>query len=205
MNYLKLLSLCLLFSVNIFLAKIVVADSQFVAGDHYQVVAAQESEQPTLEMFFSYGCPACYQSESFIQRLRVNYPQLTIKLIPVSFNPGWDLYAKAFFIADKLNVMDKIHSKLFHYVHEEKKQITTEEQLKAFFVDSGVTRTDYNAVANSYWLNTQIRLSKQKTKKNKVLSAPSFLVNERYLLNSKVLANFNNLEAAMVELSKVKQ
>lgn len=174
--------------------------SNFTAGKDYEVTANKGSEAPMVEEFFNYACGACYNMENFINRVKKNNEGLTVKLVPVELRPAWKIYVKAFYIGEKLGVLDQSHPKLFHRIHVGKKFFKDEDDMKAFFLSLGVEEKAYDDVAKSYWLNTQVRMAKQYGRKHKVISTPTLVVNQQYKLNAQSIGSAK-LEQAIVELS----
>lgn len=180
------------------------AEEAFVAGKDYEIVAPKSITEPLVEEFFNYACGHCYGMEEFMSNLKKNNPSLKVKLIPVELRDAWKIYSKAYFIGEKLNILDKSHGKIFYQIHVEKKHFNSESDMKTFFLALGVTEKDYDDVANSYWLKTQLRSAKQYSFKNKVMATPSFLVNKRYRLKNSELGSLKRVEAAIVSLSGLK-
>jgi len=180
------------------------ATSQFEAGKDYQVVAPATTTEPLVEEFFNYACGACYGTESFVEKLKADNPGLTVKPVPVELRPAWKIYVKAYYLGEKLGVLDKSHAKIYHRIHVQKKYFKDESDLKAFFLSLGVAEKAYDDVANSYWINTQMRLSKQYAFKNQVTGTPTFLVNKRFKLNRAAIGTLERMEAAIQELSGLK-
>ena len=79
-----------------------------------------------------------------------------------------------------------------------------EDDMKAFFMSFGVSEENYDNVAKSFWLNSQVRRAKQYAMKNRVMKTPTLLVNQRYLLDSQKLGTYPKIEEAIIELSGVK-
>ena len=180
------------------------AQGKFEEGKHYEVMAPQTKTEPVVEEFFNYACAACYGAEKFAAQLKQNNPGIKFKYSPVELRESWKIYVKAYYIGEKLNVLDQSHTKLFHRLHVEKKFFRNEADMKEFFVSLGVDEKEYDKVAKSYWLKTQMRQAKQYAFKNRVTSTPVYLVNKRYKLNSKSMSTYNEIEQAVVELSGYK-
>ncbi|TQV88621.1 thiol:disulfide interchange protein DsbA/DsbL [Aliikangiella coralliicola] len=178
-----------------------VAANSFEAGKDYEIVGPQIQTEPVVEEFFNYACGACYGAEQFATNLKKNNPGLKFRAVPVELRPAWKIYVKAYFIGEKLGVLEKSHGKIFHRLHVEKKFFKGEDDMKEFFLSLGVESDAYDKVAKSYWLKTQMRLAKQYSFKNKVASTPVFLVNKRYKLNSAGLGSYQRMEEAVKELS----
>lgn len=179
--------------------------NNFEAGKDYEVTASKGSEEPLVEEFFNYACGACYNMENFVTNLKKNNAGLTVKMVPTELRPAWKIYVEAYYIGEKLGVLDKSHAKLFHRIHVQKKFFKDEEDMKEFFLSLGVEEKAYDDVAKSYWLNTQVRMAKQYGRKHKVMSTPVFVVNQRYKLNSQNLGTLPRIEEAIVELSGYKK
>jgi thiol:disulfide interchange protein DsbA len=200
MNFFKLVSISLIFISNQLIAEQDVS-ADLVANQDYSIIAPPSVNEPLVEKFFNYACAACFNMDSFLTQLRDNQPNLTIELQPVSLNSAWEIYTKAYLIGQKLDVLEKSHHKLFHRLHVEKKPLSNDKDMKKFFLSLGVAEKDYNEVADSYWLSTQIRLSKQYAFKHKITALPTLIVNKRYKLDLKALKVVPRVEKAIVELS----
>ncbi len=173
----------------------------YVAGEDYVITAADSSDEPMVEEFFNYACGACYSMEGFVTELKKNNPNLKVKKIPLELRPSWKIYVKAYYIGEKLGILEQSHGKIFHRLHVEKRHFKDEDDMKSFFLDLGVEEKAYDDIAKSYWLNTQLRSSKQYAMKHKIASTPVFLVNKRYKLDSTKLAGVDRIEGAIKTLS----
>ncbi len=197
------LALCLLLISFGTLANTKLTQDSFEVGKEYVITSPEVKTEPILEEFFNYACGACYSMEGFITDFKANHPGLTVKAIPVELNPAWRIYVKAYYIGEHLNVLDKSHGKLFHRIHVEKKHLKNDQEMKEFFVALGVTEKSYDEVANSYWLNTQMKLAKEYAKKHRVIGTPLFLVNKRFKLDNKQLGSMERVTQAIEVFSGV--
>jgi len=190
-----LLSLC---SVSFLQAEI----RPLVSGADYEVMSSKGSKTREVMEFFNYGCGACYSMESFVTLFKKNNAE--IKVIPVPADLGhlqWKIYVKAYYLGEMLNVLDKSHTKIFHRIHVEKKPISSDERLKAFFVDLGVDAAQYDKANKSFALDAKIRKSKQLTKKFRISGTPTFVANQRFKLNNKNLKSTEMIEKALKDLT----
>jgi protein dithiol oxidoreductase (disulfide-forming) len=199
----KLSLLITLFAAAAVNMQVTAAESRFVEGKDYEITAPKTQTEPLVEEFFNYACGACYGAETLVNNIKKNNPGIKFRAVPVELRAAWKIYVKAYFIGEKLNVLDKSHNKIFHRIHVEKKYFKGEDDMKDFFLSLGVDEKAYDDVANSYWINTQMRLAKQYTKKHKAFSTPTFLVNKRYKLNQKAMGSFERVEQAIVEFSGI--
>lgn len=174
-----------------------------VEGSDYEVMSPKGSKNSEVYEFFSYACGACYSMESFVNKFKKD--NQGIKIIPVPTDLGhtqWQIYVKAYYLGELLNVLDKSHSKIFHRVNIEKKHIIKEEDLKAFFVDLGVEPAKYDSAYKSFSLSSKIRKAKQLTKTFRVSATPTFVANQRFKLDNKTLGTTEMIDKALKDLTK---
>ena len=74
--------------------------------------------------FFWYGCPHCYQFEPALKEWAANLPK-NVNFIrqPAVFSRLWGKHAKAYFTAEVLDVVDKVHADLFHAIQVKKQKL----------------------------------------------------------------------------------
>ena len=91
--------------------------------------------------FFSYTCPHCYNLEPAAREWLKRKPdQVAFVRIAVSFSANWEPSARAYYAAEALGVLDKIHPRLFEAIHQNPRMNL--DELAAFFATQGVDRTN---------------------------------------------------------------
>ena len=91
-----------------------------------------------LEIFW-YGCPHCYAFEPYLQQWLSRKPDnVEFRLMPGILNNNWVPHAKAYYVAEKLGILDKIHQQLFDAIHKDKRNIFSDDDVKEFFIEQGV-------------------------------------------------------------------
>ena len=90
------------------------------------------------------------------------------------------LYARAFYIANELNVSDKIHAPLFNAIVIEQKSISNEGDLADFFESYGVNRKDFTEAFNSSEIEAQVAHAEERVRLYKPVGAPEIIVNGKY-------------------------
>ena len=107
------------------------------AADGYNVISPP---QPThtgkkievLEVFW-YACPHCYDFEPYVKEWLQNKPDdVEFRRMPGIFRKNWIPHAKAYFTAEKLGVLDTIHTPLFDAIHKQRKKIHDDDAIKKF-------------------------------------------------------------------------
>jgi len=134
-------------------------------------------KEPVLIEFFSYMCPHCYNFEPTLKRWELQKPE-TVKLhkIPVTFGRSgpWAIAAKAFYIAEELNVVEQFGPLMFRKIHEEKQYPRQESDLESIFLALGIKSNVFKNAANSFNVDSNLRKAEFLTKKYKVTGVPYF-------------------------------
>lgn len=99
---------------------------------------------------FWYGCPHCYSLEPYLEKWQETKPDdVEFRRIPGVLRKNWLPHARAYFTAEILGILDKIHKPLFDAIHSENKNIMDEKELRDFFVKQGIKKDDFNKVYQS--------------------------------------------------------
>ncbi len=151
--------------------------------------------------FFSYACPHCY---TFRPRLEAwaekTEAPVEIVRVPVVFQPSWEPLAKAYYVAEVLGALDKIHVPLFEAIHAENRRILSEKQLVDFFVEQGLAREQVEQTFKSFPVDMKLRQAKQLADAYRIMSTPTLGVEGRYLLNPRASGG---QEGMLAELEKL--
>jgi thiol:disulfide interchange protein DsbA len=130
--------------------------------------------------FFWYGCPHCYSFEPTLKAwLKTKPENVDFIRIPAVFNEQWGKHAKAYFTAEALGVLDKVHSDLFDGV-QAKKELETEDQLAKFFAEHGVKEADFRETYNSFMVDAKMRQAPEIAGKYGIDGVPAIIVNGKY-------------------------
>ncbi|NOX42602.1 MAG: thiol:disulfide interchange protein DsbA/DsbL [Gammaproteobacteria bacterium] len=181
-SFFSLLSASLL---SLFVFSTTVNAAPFEEGEQYEVVSPQ---QPTstgdkievVEMFW-YGCPHCYQFEPFVNRwLKTKPDNVEFIIMPAIFRPEWAIHARAFYTAQVLGVLDKVHSAIFEATHELKRPLTTEAQLADFFAEQGVKKEEFSKVFRSFAVESKVRRAMDMSRRYGIKGVPALIINGKY-------------------------
>lgn len=156
---------------------------------HYEsVVPAQPTSTgkkvEVVEMFW-YGCPHCNALEPYVNRWLKKMPaNVEFVRMPAIFRPQWEVHARAYYTAEILGVLDKIHHKLFEAIHDQKRKVNTEEEIKKFFVEQGVSEKDFGRVFRSFAVEAKVRRAKDMSQRYGIRGVPALIVNGKYRTGS---------------------
>ena len=179
-----------------FIATAVLAEG-YQQGKEYLVLA---NPQPTstgdnievVELFW-YGCPHCYRLEPLIGEWLASKPDdVEFIRMPAVLGPNWELYGKAYYTAELLGVMDKIHLALFEALHKDRKKLRDEAAVQAFFVEQGVSAEDFKNTFNSFAVNVKLNNAKQMTRRYAITGVPTIIINGKYSTSASQAGNNQN-------------
>ena len=162
---------------------------EYTEGKEY---LSLKSPQPTssgdkievMEVFY-YGCPHCYRLEPFLESWNESKPgDVVFVRMPAVFDRSWEMFAKAYYTAELLDVTDKIHPALFKAIHQDKKKISDVASLQEIFFEQGVSADEFNNTYNSFDVSVKLNRAKQMAgkppSKYAVTGVPTIIVNGKY-------------------------
>lgn len=174
-----LIALLLLLPMTLF------ADN-FVEGKDYQRInkthLVPNADGQTVTEFFSYGCPWCYKLEAPLEAWKKTLSTtVTFSRVPVVFEPGWDMYAKAYYTAKTLNILDKVTPALFEAIQEKRQSLKTASQMITFFVSQGVKENiAKSAFTTSPAIDAQVKQGMQLMQAFAINAVPTLIINNTY-------------------------
>ena len=163
----------------------ITAAVEYEEGVEYErVVPAQptgnKNKIEVLELFW-YGCPHCYKLEPYMEQWKKKITaDVEFVQSPAIFRPEWGILVQAFFTAKALGVNDKTHSAMFTAIHELKRPLHNENQIKALFMEHGVSEKDFNKTFNSFAVKSKLRRAMDMSKRYGIKGVPALIVNGKY-------------------------
>lgn len=163
------------------------AKPTFVEGKEYARLATPSPSTPgqieVVEMFW-YGCPHCYDLEPTVQAWLKSKPEnVKFTKIPISLGASWESGARAFYAAQELGVLDKLHQPLFEAFHKRRK-LNDVDDLAAFAAEHGVDAEAFRKAYSSFKTETELRRGNQLAERYGVRGVPAVIVNGQYEVRS---------------------
>lgn len=158
----------------------------FDEGIEYKRVAEPQRLEPgddveVLELFW-YGCPHCYRLEPAIEEWLDSKPAgATFRRLPAAASSRWVPHAKAFFAAEQLGVLDKLHEPLFAALHEQRRKLFSDEQLIAFAAEQGIDEQAFLEAYQSFPVDMKVRQSAELARRYQLSGVPAIVVNGKYI------------------------
>jgi thiol:disulfide interchange protein DsbA len=153
--------------------------------------------------FFWYGCPHCYAFEPELAKWLKNLPKnVEFIRIPAVFNEQWGKHAKAYFVAESLGVVDKVHADLFDAIQNKKQKLETEEELAKFFVAHGVKEADFHDAFKSFAVDSKMRQAPVTAGRYGITGVPAVIINGKYVTNGPLAGSHEKMIEVMNTLVK---
>ena len=154
--------------------------------------------------FFWYGCPHCYSFEPLLEKWVKSLPPRNVEFIrqPVVFNELWSKHAKAYYTAEALGVVDKVHADFFDAIQNKKEKLDTEEELAKFFKAHGVNETQFHEAYNSFVVDAKMRQAPLMATRYGITGVPTVVINGKYKTNGTLAGSQENMIEVMNTLIK---
>jgi len=150
---------------------------------------------------FSYGCIHCDHFSAYAEKLRKSLPKgVVFKLVPAPFSAEWLPYARAYYAAKKLGVVDKTHLALFQAKFDQHYPINTLDELADFYAREGVDRAEFLRIATSDAVTQQMKSDLALIQKWGVTGTPTIVVDGKYRNGD--VHNYDQLVAVTQWLAK---
>lgn len=187
LNLTRRSALALASAALLFGASAATAQSKFVEGTHYFKLKAPQpvstgADIEVLEVF-SYACSHCATFEPTIQAWKIKKPKnAQLVLLPAIFNQSWVPFARAFYTAQALNVLDKSHSAFFKAIHQERKPFASVDDVAKWYgaAGLGVTAKQFNDAFLATGLDAKLAASVDRVPKYEVEGTPAVIVDGKY-------------------------
>lgn len=172
--------------VSLLFALPAAAGAQWTEGQHFERLPAAQARADdgrieVVEVFW-YGCPSCYNLEIHVQRWLQSKPADTdFVRVAASLAPSWRVHARAYYTADALGVVDRVHQALFDALHLERNPLNTVESIASVFSEhAGIALDQFQPAFASFGVDARMRRGDQFTRRHLVSSVPTVIVNGRY-------------------------
>ena len=173
-----------------------VADTKYVEGEHYQSipipVGSQEGSVTEVVEIFSYGCVHCYNFETYVEIWKEeNDRRVRFERLPAVFTSE---FAKAFYTAVILDVVDQVHTPIFNAIHIERKDMRRKELLAEVFKRyGGVPEEDFLSVYDSFAVRSKVQQAQARVSAYRVTGIPTMVVSGKYRTDGRMAGSNNEM------------
>ena len=181
-----------------------------VAGKDYIEIRNGTPLEPAdgkvvVEEFFNYICPSCDTFEPLFEAWAKALPSYArVDLIPATFRPDFKVYARAYYAAQVLGLVDKTHKAIYKAIHNTHKlpaegEKIDEARIAQFYSHYGVDAKKFLTTMKSYRVEIMIRRATKHMQDCKIPSTPSIVVNGRYLVHANSYQDMLRIASYLVD------
>lgn len=161
----------------------------------------QNTDKVEVIEFFWYGCPHCYSLEpAMVEWLKTKPANVEFIRQPAVFSDLWGKHAKAYYTAEALGVLDKVHADLFDAIQNKKQKLTDENDLAKFFAEHGVKDEDFRAAYNSFLVDAKLRQAESIGPRYGITGVPALVVNGKYKVTAQSAKSQANMLTVVNQL-----
>jgi thiol:disulfide interchange protein DsbA len=183
-----------------------------VEGKDYYLIdppVASDSGKVVVTEVFSYACPHCAHFQPYVDQLKSQLPAgVEFDLLPAVFQPGWEPFARGFYTAKSMGLIDKTHQALFDAIHRDHKPIRTIEDLaNLFYANYGANAASFISTATSFVVEGELAHGNELVHDYQVDATPTLIVDGKYrvVANSDKGVNFGDMIITTLQLVKQEQ
>jgi thiol:disulfide interchange protein DsbA len=180
------------------------AASQEVGKNYFMIdppqAIATGDKIEVLEVF-SYACPHCAHFQPYAEQLKQALPSYaSFGYMPAIFNPQWEPYARAFYTAQSLGVLEQTHQALFDALHRDHLPLRTIDDLAGFYAQHGVDKAKFLAASGSFEVESKLSRARDIVKADGIDGTPSIVVNGKYRVTAASAGGYPQLIELVGEL-----
>ncbi|MBE1159357.1 thiol:disulfide interchange protein DsbA/DsbL [Dyella acidiphila] len=166
------------------------AQAPFTDGNEYVTLPApyqrvSNSGKVEVVEVFSYACIHCAEFSPYVDQLRKELPAgVEFKLVPAPFNDSWVPFARGYYAAKKMGVLDRTHDLLFDKKFKDQYPINSMDEIASFYASQGVNREQFLKIATSPEIDAQIKKDLALIQAWGVDGTPTIVVDGKYRSNN---------------------
>jgi thiol:disulfide interchange protein DsbA len=182
-----------------------------VAGKDYIEIPSRGPLDPpvagtvVVEEFFNYICPACNGFEPGFVAWQAKLPAYAkVVHVPATFRADFVPYAKAYYAAESLGLVEKTHQAVYNGIHIERTipaegERPNEDRIAEFYSAYGVSKDDFLRAMQSFGVQVKVRRATEYMTRARVPSTPTLVVNGKYLVRGNSYDDMLRIASFLIE------
>lgn len=161
---------------------------KFEEGKQYKQVALPttptDAKRIEVAEFFWYGCSHCNAFDPTLEAwAKTRAGDVDFLRYPNSLGrPEGILHARAYYTAESLNVLPKIHGAMFAAIHKQHQMLNSPDQIGALFNrETGVLPDVFNSTFNGFAVDSRARKGEGLARQYGLTSVPNLVVGGKYV------------------------
>lgn len=162
-----------------------------VAGTDYEEIKDGQPWQPLngkveVVEVFGYVCPACAAFNPLVSAWKAKLPSdVRFTYVPAPFGPEWIPYAKAYYVAESMGLVERTHDALIKAIHVTNTMPgegdkPDEMAIAKFYGQYGANPQEFLSTMNSFTVDAKVNQGRQFMIRTGVGGTPTLVVNGKY-------------------------
>ena len=173
---------------------------KYQQGVHYevlpQVIRTANPDKIEVNEVFSYTCGHCFNFEAVLEPWSEQLPEdVDFQQTPAVWQPALEPYARAYYSAAMLKVLDKVHMPIFEAIHVKRQAVRTEADFAAIFAAQGIDGDKFAKAYNSFGMSSMVNQAKARVRGYRVQGTPEVIVNGKYRVSTRQAGGFEGMLA----------
>ena len=172
---------------------------QYEEGTHYArldvPVKTRNADAVEVTEYFSYGCPHCYRFEPMIQQWKGGLSaDVEFNRTPAIWSvTGYELYARTYYTALALGVIDKVHYPLFQAIHGDRRSLLDLKSMAIFMAELGIEPEVFvKTYSDSFGVKAMYQQATARQRIYQSNGVPAIIVNGKYRVEAAMVDNSNS-------------
>lgn len=154
-----------------------------------------------MDEFFNYGCPHCNELDPILNQWLASLPaDVAFRRIPRPLRQAWEPYARMFYAEQDMGLTGKLHSKIFHAIHEENIDLSDPAQLRPWLTKQGVDATRFTSIMDSFSVKAKEQEGENLAERAGIHAVPTLVVDGRYKTDVGLAGGYQQVPAALNNL-----
>lgn len=130
---------------------------------------------------FAYSCPHCANFEPmFVKWKAAQAADVRPVQVPMAFGGAGEAFARLFFAAQSMGVLDKTHQATFDAFHVDRRQFGSLADVLAYYAELGVDKATMESTLDSFPVNSKLAHTQAIVPRWGVEGTPALIVDGRY-------------------------
>jgi thiol:disulfide interchange protein DsbA len=183
--------LCLLATLSVLVLPVAHAADPAEGVNYFRVKSPALIGEPAVGKVevteaFNYACIHCFHFQPVVDAWSKTPAarKAQLRYLPAAFNPLFAVFARGFFVAEDLGVVEKTHNGVYDLVWNQHVTVQTIDGLADVYAKLGVDKAEFLKTANSFSNEMKSRQSLQLLQRYEVDGTPSVIVAGKYRVTS---------------------
>lgn len=131
--------------------------------------------------FFWYRCPHCFQLEPSLNAWLKKLPKdAQVRRVPAVFRDDWMPGAKLYYTLEQMNLLGKLHDKVFDAYHVENINLNEPSVLGGWIARQGVDRKKFEGIYQSFSTQSKATQGARLATTYAISGVPAFVIDGKY-------------------------